>query len=116
MRDAFAVIGRDSGVSYIGQANEDTQFPVEYRDIDTPRGRILSFGNCTVHGIWEDEMSITAIQINTRSDWYTADPRSEWENCSTGDDSYMCSKDYDFQETLTHELMHGFGTITLGGR
>jgi hypothetical protein len=110
IRDAFAVNYYDSGVSYVGQANEDTQFPLEYRDLSTPRGRILSFGHCTAHGTSEDETSLTTIQTNKRKDWYTADPRSEWEDCSAGDDSYMCSKDYDFQETLTHELTHGFGT------
>jgi len=64
IRDAFAVNDYDSGVSYVGQANEDTQFPLEYRDLSTPRGRILSFGHCTAHGTSEDETSLTTIQTN----------------------------------------------------
>lgn len=76
-------------------------------------------GGCSPHGVvpFGGTLESVHIRVDPRTDWFTRDDswRTHWEriNCSSstlsGDDRYLCSKNFDIQATMAHEMGHGLG-------
>jgi hypothetical protein len=52
------------------------------------------------------------VWMESYDHWHTAEVRGEWEDCTfrtTRTANYLCSKDWDFQSTFTHEINHTLG-------